>query len=88
MAVLEAAALGIPCVTSEATNINSYIRQYNAGIPLPNNTPNSIASIMGICDDLYHQNQLDFLGTNAKNMVEVAFDWKKIAQDLYQTYAA
>ncbi len=88
MAVLEAAALGIPCITSEATNINSYIRTYNAGIPLPNNTPNCIASIMDVCDDLYHQNQIDFLGKNAKKMVSVAFDWKKIAQDLYQTYAA
>jgi len=88
MAVLEAAALGIPCVTSEATNINAYIRENNAGIPLPNNTPNSIASIMGVCEDLYHQNQLVFLGENAKKMVKIAFDWKKIAQDLYQTYAA
>lgn len=88
MAVLEAAALGIPCVTSEATNINSYIRAYNAGIPLSNNTPNCIARIMGICEDFYQQSQLDCLGKNAKNMVEVAFDWKKIAQDLYQTYAA
>ena len=88
MAVLEAAALAIPCVTSEATNINAYIRAYDAGIPLPNNTPNGIASIMSVCSDLYHQNQLSFLGKNAKEMVSTAFDWKKIAQDLYQTYAA
>lgn len=88
MAVLEAAALAIPSVTSEATNINSYIRNYNAGIPLPNNTSNSIASIMSVCEDLYQQNQLDYLGKNAKEMVSEAFDWKKIAQDLYQTYAA
>ena len=88
MAVLEAAALGIPCVTSEETNINSYIREFNAGIPLPYNTPICISSIMSVCADLYQENQLETLGDNAKEMVTVAFDWKKIANDLYQTYAA
>lgn len=88
MAVLEAAALAIPCITSEATNINSYIRQYNAGIALPNNTPQCVASAMSICADFFQDNQLAFKGENAKRMVESAFDWKNIAQQLWKTYAA
>ena len=88
MAVLEAAALSIPCITSEATNINSYIRAYHAGIALPNNTPMSIGSAMSICADLYRQNQLNILGENAKEMVATAFNWRNIAQELFKVYAA
>jgi len=88
MAVLEAAALSIPCVTSEATNINSYIRQHNAGIALPNNTPICIASAMSLCAEFHQCNQLDYKGKNARAMVVSAFDWKNIAKKLISTYAA
>lgn len=88
MAVLEAAALSIPCITSEATNINGYIKEYHAGIALPNNTPMCIGSVMSICEDLYRQDQLGILGENAKEMVATAFNWDNIAQELFKVYAA
>ena len=88
MAVLEAAALSTPCITSEATNINHYIRAANAGIPLSNNTPYGIAKAMQLCAKYYQQNQLGNLGENAHNMVKTAFNWETIAQRLINTYAA
>jgi len=88
LAVLEAAALSIPCITSEATNINGYIQKYSAGIALSNNTPSSIASAMSLATDFYQQNHLFVYGKNARKMVTTSFDWKNIAQQLLQAYAA
>ena len=88
MAVLEAAALSIPCITSEATNVNTYIRKYMAGIALPNNTPQCIASAMILCADFYQHNQLSIHGENARRMVVTSFDWKHIANKLIKAYAA
>ena len=88
MAVLEAAALSIPCITSEATNINAYIRAYIAGIALSNNTPQCIAEAMTLTADFYQQNRLFIHGENARKMVATSFDWRNIAQQLVQAYAA
>lgn len=88
MAVLEAAALSIPCITSEATNINAYIREYMAGIALPNNTPQCIAGAMRLMEDFYQQDHLLVHGDNARKMVANSFDWRNIAEQLVQAYAA
>lgn len=90
MAVLEAAALSIPCLTSEATNVNSYIQQYDAGFPLPVNIPASIASAMESAAFMhrYDIQQLQRKGVNARKMVETSFDWKNIATELVATYAS
>jgi len=88
MAVLEAAALSIPCLTSDATNINSYIRDYQAGFPIATNTPSTIANAM--LDALLHYkgNKLHTLGQQARNMVEECFDWTTIAKQLIEVYRA
>jgi len=90
MAVLEAAALSIPCLTSEATNVNSYIQEYDAGFPLPVNIPESIASAMESATFMhkYDMEQLQRKGNNARKMVEHSFDWKNIAEKLVETYAS
>jgi len=88
MAVLEAAALSIPCITSDATNINSYIKDYQAGFPLATNTPSIIASAM--LDALFHyrENALPIFGQRARNMVETCFNWTNIAKQLIEVYQA
>lgn len=90
MAVLEAAALSIPCLTSEATNVNSYIQQYDAGFALPVNIPESIASAMESAAFMhkFDAQQLQRKGANARKMVEHSFDWKNIAEELVETYAS
>jgi len=87
-AVLEAAALQIPCITSEATNINSYIETYDAGLTLQQNTPLEIKQVMEQTAQLFYANNLQTKGANALKMVKEAFSWQEIAQRLIQIYAA
>ncbi|HHM21932.1 MAG TPA: glycosyltransferase [Bacteroidetes bacterium] len=88
MAVLEAAALNRPCLTSEPTNINRFIRQYEAGIPLnEHHNPSTICQGMEKAFYFFKNNQLTQLGNNAGKMVSQAFNWKNISRQLVRVYA-
>ncbi len=87
MAVLEAAALGLPCLTSEGTNVNRYIRQHNAGFPMEGPLDElRICEAMEKAALYYKENKLHQLGENAKNMVKTAFDWHGISEKLVAVY--
>jgi glycosyltransferase involved in cell wall biosynthesis len=89
MAVLEAAALGLPCLTSEATNINRYIRQYDAGFPMDGPPdPVQICEAMESAAVFYEEKKLELLGKNARAMVREFFDWQRISQELVAVYQA
>ncbi|MBK8565420.1 MAG: glycosyltransferase family 4 protein [Saprospiraceae bacterium] len=89
MAVLEAAALGLPCLTSEGTNVNRYIRQYDAGFPMDGPLDERrICEAMEKATIFYKENRLIQLGANAKNMVKSAFDWRKISEELVAVYSS
>ena len=88
MAVLEAAALGLPCLTSEPTNINSFIREYRAGFPLRELGPAQICEAMETALDFFKTKKLQEKGENARRMVQEAFDWKRICGELVKTYRA
>lgn len=85
-AVLEAAALGLPCITSEATNINDYIRKYDAGYALPENTPTCIGETMLAAEKAMHDKTLNEKGANALKMVHSEFTWEKVAEALVEIY--
>lgn len=87
-AVLEAAALKIPTITSEATNINQYVKQYNCGYILNKNSPKEIAEVMTTAAQAFDQKSLIQMGERGREMVVKEFDWKKIATQLVQVYAA
>ncbi len=86
-AVLEAAAMHKPCITSEATNINSYIETYNAGFTLQKNTVQEIQESLEQAAQLFYDDQLIAKGTNAHQMVVEAFSWNQIAEQLVDVYA-
>jgi len=89
MAVLEAAALGVPCLTSEGTNINRYIRQYHAGIPMDGPLhPVAICEAMEKAAAFHEGKMLQPLGENARKMVQEAFDWRRICEELVSVYRA
>lgn len=88
MSVLEASALGIPCITSEATNINHYLKEHQAGITLTENTPETISEAMLLAAEMHQEDTLRELGQNAKKMATEVFSWRNIAEQLIQTYAA
>lgn len=87
MAVLEAASLGIPCLTSEPTNINRFIREYEAGFAMQDNhTPTTISETMESAFSFFQKKELWAIGENARAMVQEAFDWKNICRELVSVY--
>ena len=84
--VLEAAALGLPCLVSKQTNVDNYIMQYDCGWVVENNTPDEIANSMAKASQLLKQQGLKSLSDNAKKMIESEFDWKVICEKLMHVY--
>jgi len=85
-AILEAAALKLPCVVSDATNMLEYIQQNKAGLTLPNNTIEEVAQSMKTVET-YHQNgKLKTFGENANMMVKNLFSWEKVVHQLCKVY--
>ncbi len=87
-AVLEAAALKIPTITSDATNMNEFIRKHHSGFLLTENSPEEIGLRMTTASDYFYQGKLSKMGLNGRTMVEQEFDWEHIALQLIQVYAA
>lgn len=85
-AVLEAAALGIPCITSDATNINGYISKYDSGFPIMENDPAGIADQLENAAEYFYTQKTDYKGNNAKKMVQAEFTWENVAQQLIKVY--
>ncbi len=77
--IVEAAALGLPCIVSQATNVGDYISQYDAGILLNENTPECFCEGL---TELYHrmrsvdgEKQLRY---HAIQMIGEVFNWQDI----------
>ena len=85
-AVLEAAAFGVPCIVTEATNIGDYVREYGAGRVVPNEDDRALATAMAECRSL-RGDTLRQLGTNASRMVATAFSWPEVVVRFNQLYA-
>ena len=87
-AVLEAAAMKIPTITSDATNINSFVTKHRSGFILEKNTPEEIAQAMITAERHFSENKLKAIGERGRKMVNQDFDWKVIAKQLVEVYAA
>jgi glycosyltransferase involved in cell wall biosynthesis len=83
-AVLEALALGIPCVVSKETNLREYIKESEAGIGLLKNTPEIIAAAMFQMEQIHQTKSLKIMSSNASQLVRNEFNWKQIAERFYQ----
>ncbi len=79
-AVLEAAALGIPCVVSKESNMANYIDSYQAGVGLKKNTVQAIYEAM-------NNKEIVKLKDNAIRMIEEVFSWDMIVQKHLKVYA-
>lgn len=84
-AVLEAAALGVPCIVTEATNVGTYLRQYQAGFTVPNEDVPNLAKIMAYCANAPFT-RLSAMGLNASRMVTQQFNWSDIIRQFNQLY--
>lgn len=86
-AVLEAAGMGKVCITSEATNINDYLRKFNSGLPMEVNTSEAIAEKMEVALNLFQRNELNAIGHRAKEMVKSEFSWNNVSKQLIDVYS-
>jgi glycosyltransferase involved in cell wall biosynthesis len=84
--VVEASNFGVPSVVTEATNIASYIRDYNAGIAVPNEDNKAITAAFHELYKMKKEGTLITLSRNAQTMVRTAFDWDRLVVDFDKLY--
>lgn len=85
-AVLEAAALGIPCVVSKESNMAEYINNYSAGIGLDINNTDQIYKAMVIMSKSIKKTVKKKYKENSLRMINEEFDWKFIAERHRKSY--
>lgn len=86
-AVLEASALGIPCLVTEATNTGDSIRAFGAGEVI--NETEQWAIMQGLSklyDRIVNQHQLPELAENARLMISTEYNWNSIVNRFHQLY--
>lgn len=82
--VLEAAALGKPCLVTQATDPSGLLARYGAGIVVPaeaDEIANALASFASM-----DAARLTGMGANARTMVEREFRWEPIAGTIIDSY--
>jgi glycosyltransferase involved in cell wall biosynthesis len=88
-AVLEAVALGVPCVVTEATNLGSYVREFDCGEVLPTASPELLTEAL---HRLYEQwaapapATAEPVAQRCRRMVRTAFDWPRLLPAYAQMY--
>ncbi|MCC5916114.1 MAG: glycosyltransferase family 4 protein [Cryomorphaceae bacterium] len=85
-AVLEAAALGVPSLVTEATNVGTYITDYNAGISVPNSRVPDLVLGLEQMAQMYEDGQGDDLREQSKKMIAKAFSWPIIVEQMDKLY--
>lgn len=86
-AVLEAAALGLPCLVTEATNTGDAIRKYNAGIVINSTEAMQIAEGLNqLFNQMKDVQEKASIKQRAKDMIIEYFNWNKTLTDLEVVY--
>ena len=86
--VLEAAALGVPVIVSQETNLAKYVQQCRAGIGLHENSVEELLLAMNVCASWLKTPKMKRASDNAIRMIQTHFNWENIAQQLIKVYAA
>lgn len=86
-AVLEAAALGVPVVVTQATNVAEYVSGFQAGMAIDNNNTAALTSAFGQLLDDYQNNTAAKYTLGTQNMLAQGFAWPVLVEQydaLYQ----
>ena len=86
VAVLEAAGLGLPPITTPPTSMNRYLRRYDAGLPVNEVSVPAISRSLAQACALFNSLEHEGLRRNARWMIGQAFDWADIAEKLVRVY--
>jgi len=85
-AVLEAAALGVPCIISRETNLGDVVQQYKAGVVLNKNSVEEMVEAMAELYRAKSNGHWKLMSENATKMVEEAFNWNKVITQIQELY--
>lgn len=86
-AVLEAAAMGLPCVVSKESNMGNYMEVFQAGQQLAKNDAEHLSQAMhGVHQVWENESAYRQMQNQALYMIETAFDWKQIAAQHLANY--
>jgi glycosyltransferase involved in cell wall biosynthesis len=84
--VLEVAALGIPSVVTQATNIAEYIQKYDAGIAIENNSEQELTKAFDKIKKLYDTQSTSHFGSNNIKMLKEVFAWNILVDEYDKLY--
>lgn len=83
VSVIEAANFGKPCIVTKNTNIGYLIEQYNAGINIPAPETHLLTEAFFRISKIWkNQQNYENICQNAVQMVEEAFDWNHILDEM------
>lgn len=85
-AVLEAVALGVPCVVTEATNLGSYVREYGCGEVLATASPALLAEALHRLHAQWGTPAAAAAAGRCRHMVHTAFYWPRLLPAYQQMY--
>ncbi len=84
--LLEAMALGTPCVSTDVTGIPEVVQHGKTGLQVPQYNPQALAEALGnLLDDAALQVRL---ATQARTLIEKEFDVEKNASQLREVFAS
>lgn len=87
-AVLEAAALGVPLVVSEGTNLARAVRETGAGFGVPDGDPAALTAALASVERAFREDTLEERGRRAREDLAPRFEWteleERIARNLYR----
>jgi glycosyltransferase involved in cell wall biosynthesis len=85
-AVLEAAAMGIPSIVSEATNVADYVRLYNAGIAIADENIEELVQALETLWNAYEQDLHYPFQVGARIMLSNVFAWPALVEKYEELY--
>lgn len=85
-AVLEASSFNVPSIVTHATNVGQYISNYNCGIAIENENVNQLVDALKKTYQLWKQDELNYLGANARKMLQETFDWNIVMKNFSKLY--
>ncbi len=85
-AVLEAAAMGVPTIVTQATNIAEYIKQFGAGVAIPDNHVVELEMALRLVYAKYLKNEAHTYTEGSRQMLKEVFAWPTLVHQYDQLY--
>lgn len=86
-AILEAAAMGLPSLVTAATNLGTYVSNYDAGLQIAYTDGDLVyRGLRVLYSRLSNEKSYNFMRQQAQTMVREAFDWNLLLESYDEMY--